>query len=150
MNNLRSLKQYLRRHKLLWLTALALCISACATDFRQHVFHSIVIKNVGKDRIFDVYIDYGHPYRIEKKMIPPNAQTLDGGDLPIPVRVRASWNTSEGKRIDTTVELKKYLEYATRLRAVELWINDETLEIYQATPRGAREEFTDLKRIYPR
>jgi hypothetical protein len=150
MNNLRSMKQYLSNYTLLSLIAIVLCLSACATDLRQQVDHNIVIKNSGRNRISDVYIDYGHPFRFEKKMIPPNAQTTDSGEYPIPVRVRASWTTSEGKRIETTIELKKNLEYATRLRAVELWINEDTLEVYQATPRVAQNEFTDRKRIYPR
>ena len=83
-------------------------------------------------------------------MIPPNAQTTDSGEYPIPAAMRASWTTSDGRRIDTTIELKKNLEYATKLRAVELWISDDKLEVYQATPRGSQEEFTDRKRIYPR
>ena len=67
MNSFQFLKQLVTRYKLFWLIAVFLCLSACATDLRQLVDHNIVIKNAGKNRISDIYIDYGNPYRIEKK-----------------------------------------------------------------------------------
>lgn len=150
MNSFQSLKCYITGCKILSLLAIFFYLSACATDLRQQVDHNIVIKNSGENRISDIYIDYGYPFRIEKKMIPPNSQTTDSGEYPIPVKLRAAWTTFEGKRVEIEIELKKNLEYGTKLRAVELWISDDKLEVYQATPRGARDEFTDRKRIYPR
>jgi hypothetical protein len=150
MNRFQFLKQHANGYKLFWLMAVFLCLSACATDLRQQVNHNIVIKNTGKNRIFDVYVDYGHPYRIEDKMIPPGAQTTENSEIPIPALMRVNWLTSDKRKIEINVELKKNLEYATKLRAVELWISDDKLEVYQATPRGSQEEFTDRKRIYPR
>jgi hypothetical protein len=150
MNGFRFISKFFAGFQQLLLVTLVISLSACATDLRQQVFHNIVIKNVGKNRITDIYVDYGHPYRIEDKMIPPGAQTTEGMDVPIPLVMRVVWATQNGKKTGTLVELKKNLEYATRLRAVEIWINEEELEVYQATPRGAQEEFTDRKRIYPR
>jgi hypothetical protein len=150
VNGFRSLKHCFACFKLICFAVFVLLLSACATDLSQRIDHNIVIKNSGKDSISDVYVDYGHPYRIEKKSIRSNAQTTDSGEYPIPAVMHASWTTSEGKRREAVVALKKNLEYATRLRAVELWINGESLEVYQATPRAAQEEFTDRKRIYPR
>lgn len=150
MSGFQSLKQYLAGFRLLWLVAIFLCLSACATDLKQRVDHSIVIKNTGKKLISDVYVDYGYPLRIEYSIIRPSADKFTGGENPIPEIMTVRWKTSDGNIQNASVILKKNLEYATRLRAVELWINEEILEVYQATPRGAQEEFTDRKRIYPR
>jgi hypothetical protein len=150
MKRLRSVSGRFSGFQRLLLVTLVISFSACATGFRQQVNHAVIIKNIGKENIVDVYVDYGYPIRFENELIRPGGQTNSGGENLIPERMSVSWTSKALKRPTVNLDLRRYLEFSTRLRAVELWINEEELEVYQATPRGAQEEFTDRKRIHPR
>jgi hypothetical protein len=95
---------------ILWLAAVSftMALGACASAGGFGGGHTLVVRNVGSDRVFNFRVQYDGIQVVNRGVLPPGASDRNVYEVALPKRLEIGWNDQHGERINHVVPIAEW------------------------------------------